>query len=425
MQTEQLYALFLQSTGITTDSRKIEPGNIFFALKGENFDGNTYAHKAIEAGALLAVIDDPAFQNEKTFLSEDVLQALQTLARHHRRQFDIPVIGITGSNGKTTTKELVNAVLSKKYNTLATIGNLNNHIGVPLTLLRMNHTTEIAIIEMGANHVGEIGELSLIAEPNYGLITGIGKAHLGEFGGFEGVKQTKAELYSHLVQNHGTVFLNTDLPVLEEMAQRKLVKNAITYGSNSDNKYIFKFIDANPNVCFSYENHTIHSQLVGSYNYHNLITAFALGKYFNVPENDIADALEQYQSTNNRSQIMHWEGNTIIMDAYNANPTSMLAALDNFEKMKAETKVAILGDMLELGEYSAEEHQNIADKVAAIRPTYSCLVGNEFAQIHVNQNIHLATDYNSAAEWLRSLPLKNALLLIKGSRGIKLEKVIQ
>lgn len=425
METEQLYALFLQSTGITTDSRKIEPGNIFFALKGENFDGNTYAHKAIEAGAMLAIIDNPAFQNEKTFLTENVLQALQTLARHHRRQFNIPIIGITGSNGKTTTKELLNVVLSKKYNTLATIGNLNNHIGVPLTLLRINHTTEIAIIEMGANHVGEIGELSLIAEPNLGLITGIGKAHLGEFGGFEGVKQTKAELYSYLVQNHGTVFLNTDLPVLEEMAQRKLVKNAITYGSKPDNEYIFKFIDANPNVCFSYENYTIHSQLVGSYNYHNLITAFALGKYFKVPENDIADALEQYQSTNNRSQIIHWQGNTIIMDAYNANPTSMLAALENFEKMNAETKVAILGDMLELGEYSAEEHQMIADKVAAIQPTYSCLVGNEFAKIHLNQNIHLAADYNSAAEWLRSLPLKNALLLIKGSRGIKLEKVIQ
>lgn len=425
MQIEQLYDLFLTSTGVTTDSRKIEPGNIFFALKGENFDGNTYAQKAIEQGAIAAVIDNPSFQADKTILTQNVLETLQSLARHHRRQFKIPVIGITGSNGKTTTKELVNAVLSEKYKTLATIGNLNNHIGVPLTLLRITSSTEIAIIEMGANHIGEIGELSRIAEPNYGLITGIGKAHLGEFGGFEGVKLTKAELYSHLVNNNGHVFLNTDLPILEEMATRKLVTNPITYGSKEDNQYVFKFIDASPNVSFSFGQFIIHSQLVGSYNYHNLITAYTLGKYFNVPDENIIDALEKYQSTNNRSQIIHWNGHTVIMDAYNANPTSMLAALDNFEKMAANTKVAILGDMLELGEYSKEEHQNIADKVAAIKPTFACLVGQEFSQINTSSSIQHASDYASAAEWLRSLPIENALILIKGSRGIKLEKVIQ
>lgn len=425
MEIAELYQIFLKSTGVQTDSRKVIGGNLFFALKGENTDGNQHASSAIENGALAAVIDDERYSlSNKTILVDDVLSTMQSLANHHRRQLELPVIGITGSNGKTTTKELMHAVLSKKYRTLATIGNLNNHIGVPLTLLRLKKDVEIAIIEMGANHRGEIADLCRIAEPTYGLITSIGKAHIGEFGGLEGVKEAKSELYSWISSSAGKIWLNTDVPVLNEMAQKKGVDNLITYGSNEDAMFSFKLLDADPFVKFSYNNTIVQSQLPGIYNYNNLISAFAVGLYFDVSVIDIADALSSYTSDNNRSQIIQWKGHTVLKDAYNANPTSMEAALDNFEKMQHQTKVAILGHMLELGEYSKEEHQSLADKAASLGIDYICLVGSEFNDINTVGNIVKVSDAQAARKWLDGLNLNGALILLKGSRGIQLEKVL-
>jgi UDP-N-acetylmuramoyl-tripeptide--D-alanyl-D-alanine ligase len=425
MDIAELYQLFLKSTGIQTDSRKVSAGNLFFALKGERTDGNQHASSAIEHGALAAIIDDERCHlTNKTILVDDVLSTLQSLANHHRRQLNLPVIAITGSNGKTTTKELMHAVLSKKYRTLATIGNLNNHIGVPLTLLRLTSEDEMAIIEMGANHRGEIADLCRIAEPTFGLITSIGKAHIGEFGGLEGVKEAKSELYSWISTSNGTIWLNTDIPVLNEMAQKKGVKHFITYGSKADAKYSFMLMDADPFIKFSYKGMVVQSQLPGIYNYHNLISAFAVGLHFDVPVIDIADALSSYTSDNNRSQIIQWEGHIVLKDAYNANPTSMEAALDNFVKMQHPLKVAILGHMLELGQYSMEEHQSLADKAASLGIDHVCLVGSEFNDITISDSTVKVSDALAARKWLDGLNLKGALILLKGSRGIQLEKVL-
>ena len=425
MEIAELYQLFLKSKGVQTDSRKVVDGNIFFALKGEKTDGNQHASSALENGALAAIIDDEKYWlNSKTILVDDVLSTLQSLANYHRHQLELPVIAITGSNGKTTTKELMYAVLTKKYRTLATIGNLNNHIGVPLTLLRLTNDDEIAIIEMGANHRGEIADLCRIAEPTYGLITSIGKAHIGEFGGLEGVKEAKSELYSWISSSNGKIWLNTDVAVLNEMAQKKGVGNLITYGSKEDATYSFKLMDADPFVRFSYNETVVQSQLPGIYNYNNLISAFAVGLYFNVPVADITEALSSYVSDNNRSQIIHWNGHTVLKDAYNANPTSMEAALDNFEKMHHPTKVAILGHMLELGEYSKVEHQSLADKAASLGIDHICLVGSEFNEIKIADDIVKVSDAQGARKWLDELNLNGALILLKGSRGIQLEKVL-
>src|SRR5690554_1228644 len=342
MSIEELYSHFLQSTGVSTDTRKIKEGQIYFALKGERFDGNQYAENALESGASLAVIDNEQYHlPNKTVLVKDGLETLQLLAHYHRKQFTIPVIGITGSNGKTTTKELINLVLSKKYQVLATQGNLNNHIGVPLTLLNLRSDHEIAIIEMGANHVKEIEFLCKIAEPNYGIITSIGRAHIGQFGSFEAIKKTKSELYLWLAEHGGKAFINTDVNVLVEMASNSALGELVTYGSSGDNQYSFSYKGSDPFVRFTVDNIEIKTHLIGEYNYHNLITAAAIGEYFQVKNEEIQNALTTYQADNNRSQIVELNQCTIILDAYNANPSSVEYALQNLKSMKAVKKGAI------------------------------------------------------------------------------------
>jgi len=426
MDIAQLHQLVFSGNGYTTDSRAIQPGQVFFALRGENFNANVFAVKAIKQGAALAVIDEAAYEVPgKTLLVTDVLETYQQLSCYHRRQFSIPVIGITGSNGKTTTKELMQAVLSKKFKTLATIGNLNNHFGVPGTLLRLREEHEIAIIEMGANHQKEIELLSAIAEPTHGLITSIGKAHLEGFGGPEGVKIAKAELYEWLSANNGVTFLNTDLAVLCEMADKKGSPHRITYGSSVDCTYSFKLVAADPFVHFQFGKYEVKTQLPGAYNFNNFITAFAIGLHFGVPVEDIISALEAYQSDNKRSQIIHWQGHTVVMDAYNANPTSMQVALDNFVQMDGSSKVAILGDMLELGIYSEEEHQTLAEKAAQMPIDHICLVGKCFSKVMVSsEKIRQVPDAAAARTWLDSLDLEHALILLKGSNSIHVDHVI-
>ena len=427
MEITALYQIIQDSKGFTTDSRELKDGQIFFALNGEKFDGHSFVDEAIAIGADKVIIDNPAFERAgKTILVEDVLATFQALSRFHRRQFDIPVIGITGSNGKTTTKELINAVLSKKFKTLATIGNLNNHIGVPKTLFQLNNKHEIAIVEMGANHQNEIELLSSLAEPTHGIITSIGTAHLEGFSGPEGVKKAKAELYDWLSKSNGIVFLNTDLAVLNEMAIKSAVTNRINYGSDITNQYVFKLIDASPFVRFEHEKTIVQTQLPGEYNYNNFITAYTIGLHFGVDESDIIAALESYVADNKRSQIINWESNTVIMDAYNANPTSMSVALDNLSSMEASSKWAVLGDMLELGNYSTEEHQSIAEKAESLHLEGLCLVGEEFSKCSTkNPNTVKVKHVEQAAEWLKNAAPKKALLLLKGSNSIKVDKAIQ
>lgn len=425
MDIQTLYDYFLRSTGITTDTRKIEQGQIYFALKGERFDGNQYTRDALKAGATLAVIDDGKYHIPgQTFLTEDVLTTLQQLANHHRKQFPIPVIGITGSNGKTTTKELVHAVLKQKYNVLATIGNLNNHIGVPLTLLRLKPEHEIAIIEMGANHVNEIGLLCQIAEPDYGIITSIGKAHIGEFGSFEAIKKTKSELYQWVAQHQGKAFVNNDVEVLKEMSDRSDVTERITYGSDPSCHYYYRYLGSNPYVQFSMSGLVIDTQLPGQYNYNNFTTAATVGQYFGVAAAQIQNALSAYQSDNNRSQIVKKDSFTLIMDAYNANPSSMESALNNLKNMSSVKKGAILGHMLELGEYSLKEHQDIASLAESLQLDFLILVGKEFEPVKVSDSTLKFTDAQQAGDWWNQQDLSDFLVLIKGSRGIQLEKVV-
>jgi UDP-N-acetylmuramoyl-tripeptide--D-alanyl-D-alanine ligase len=428
MNIAQLHGLIFSGNGYTTDSRTVKPGQVFFALTGDNFNGNVFAQRAIEQGASCAVIDDADYQVEgKTWLVEDVLTTFQDLSRYHRRQFDIPVIAITGSNGKTTTKELIYAVLSKKYHTLATIGNLNNHIGVPGTLLRLRSEHDMAIIEMGANHQKEIAQLSSIAEPTHGVITSIGKAHLEGFGGPEGVKQGKAELYEWLTTHQGLTFLNIDLPVLCEMAEKKGCPKRVTYGIDPEATYSFQLLAADPFVKFSFQGQIVSTKLPGAYNFNNFITAFAIGLYFEVQVSDIVSALEAYQADNKRSQMVTWQGHTVVLDAYNANPTSMQVALDNFVSMEASTRVAVLGDMLELGDYSDLEHQALVDRVQDMPVDHVCLIGSCFAKVTVSDPRMVQVPNAAAARvWLDALDLKEkTVILLKGSNSIHVDSVIQ
>lgn len=423
MDIPKLYQLFLESTGITTDSRKVENGNIFFALKGERFNGNDYAAKVLETGAAYAVIDEVEKRiNNQCILVDDVLETLQILANHHRKQLDIPVLGITGSNGKTTTKELINEVLATTYKVHYTLGNFNNHIGVPLTLLAMPSDTEIAVIEMGANHMKEIDFLCKIAEPNLGLVTNVGRAHLEGFGSFEGVIQTKGELYNYLGNHKGTAFVNQEEPHLEEMASS--CENIIGYKSGKGNSNI-SFESASPflNIYFDDGNHSeiIQTQLIGAYNYPNILTAMTIGKYFKVSFTDVKEALEAYAPNNNRSQLVRKGTNTIILDAYNANPTSMKAALSNFDEMEAREKVVIIGDMLELGDESEQEHREIIKitKEAGFSQVFT--VGQEFKNVHSRNAYETIADLKANWNWKA---FDNTTFLIKGSRGIKLEKLL-
>lgn len=426
-----LYAKFLScNQNITTDTRKITKGCIYFALKGEKFDGNTFAQQAIEQGAAYVVIDDAKVaKDEKYILVQDVLTALQQLANHHRKQLNIPVIGITGSNGKTTTKELVQAVLSKKYNTQYTQGNLNNHIGVPLTLLTITPQHELAVVEMGANHQLEIDMLCRIAEPNFGIITNIGKAHLEGFGGIEGVKKGKSELYRYLKEKNGTVFLHGDDVVLADLAKEN---NKVTYGTNKLYDVVGKCNKSSLFVEFAWRTRYkatevkaadyIKTNLVGVYNYNNALCAACVGNYFKIEEDLINEAIQSYVPTNNRSQLQKTENNSLILDYYNANPTSMHAAIENFYNMDAADKMLVLGDMLELGEESVIEHQAIINLLHEKKLNDYLLVGPIFSSLQKEKSFVTS---KQAQEFLQANPTKNKTILIKGSRGIALEEVLK
>jgi len=434
-QIELLYKHYKDHPKAVTDSRKIEEGSIFFALKGPRFNGNDYAAQAIQKGACMAVIDEPPLEmDEKYFLVEDVLQTLQMLARHHRRQFTIPVIAITGSNGKTTTKELLNVVLSSHYPTHCTKGNLNNHIGVPLTLLEMADDTEVAIIEMGANHVGEIKFLCELAEPTHGLITNIGKAHLEGFGSLEGVKQGKSELYRFLAAQGGMVFVNGDESYLEDLALTnpyKVLYQESQYPTPNCQVLETKLIASRPYVVAGFRDTEewveVHTNLTGDYNFNNLMTGISLGRYFKVPADKIKTSIEGYIPVNNRSQLLKVDSNTFLMDAYNANPDSMQKALENFAKAKEKKKVVILGDMLELGTYSAAEHQKMLEFADKLPIDQILTVGAEFGKVgYVAEADRLQHFENVEAlkEWFSKQLFSDTYFLLKGSRAICLEKLV-
>lgn len=416
---EELYKIFLQHPEITTDSRNCPDGSIFFALKGDTFDGNAYAKAALDKGCSYAVVDEAEYydcNNPRLLLVDDALTALQQLARHHRQQLHIPVIGITGTNGKTTTKELVSAVLSKKYNVLYTQGNFNNHIGVPKTLLRLTPEHEIAVIEMGANHPGEIKTLVNIAEPDYGLITNVGRAHLQGFGSFEGVIRTKGELYDYLRTTSGKVFINENNPHLTGIANGlELIK----YGKNGH------LVGCTPYLSFEYNGHIVNTHLVGAYNLDNVLAAACVGNYFGVSDDDICSAIADYEPSNNRSQLVKTVTNTLIVDAYNANPTSMKAALDNFHMMEGNGKMVILGDMKELGDVSQEEHQKIIRLVGEYQISDAWFVGNEFkkaaAQMtELTGRYRFFDDVETVKAAIESVPPTSKMILIKGSNSTRL-----
>jgi len=432
-----LYAIFRQHSVVCTDTRQLQPGCIFFALKGDNFDGNKFAKQALEQGAAYAVIDNPAFkQNERYLLVPNVLSALQALAIYHRRQFDIPVIAIGGSNGKTTTKELVANVLASHYPCHFTKGNLNNHIGVPLTLLAMPVETEVAVVEMGTNQPGDIEQLCEIALPTHGLLTNIGKEHLEGFGSLEGVKKAEGELFRHLARHNGWVFVNLSEKYLASMARRNPRK--INYArtellvTEEDEETIGVMLTGEtPFVSAAFLSDEsgkvieVQTQLVGRHNFNNVMTAIALGIYFKVPAEKIKAALEAYIPSNNRSQLLRRGSNTILLDAYNANPSSMKPALESLKAIPGTWKVAILGDMLELGTESLKEHEAIVRFAAKQKPDVLALVGPEFGQANFKKYgaLHFP-DTAAAKKWLDEQKFENSLILIKGSRGMRLETLV-
>jgi UDP-N-acetylmuramoyl-tripeptide--D-alanyl-D-alanine ligase len=424
LKIETLHQLFLESNGVCTDTRKITKNCLFFALKGDTFNGNTFTEEALQKGALRVVIDNLQFHKNtgETILCRDVLQQLQKLANYHRKYLKTPIIALTGSNGKTTTKELIHAVLRTTYKTTATVGNLNNHIGVPLTLLAMTTETELGIVEMGANHLKEIQQLATIAQPNYGYITNFGKAHLEGFGGLEGVIQGKSELYLHLQKNNKLAFVNANDPKQVEISA-PLKK--FTFGDANQDCNI-KLLDATSYLKLEYLGEEINTNLVGIYNFHNIAAAIAVGQYFKVSVENIKKAIGAYVPTNNRSQIIQQNGHTILLDAYNANPTSMLAALENFLQTKGEDKVLILGDMFELGNAAEEEHQFITDFLSENNFGKVYLVGKNFSKTKTDARfISKHTNFEAFEETLKSSPLLKSTILIKGSRGMALERVLK
>ncbi len=426
-EVEKIYDLFLQAEGISTDSRKINKGCLFFALKGDNFNGNKYAEAALSEGASFAIIDEEEFKSsDRTILVDDVLSCLQELALHHRHKLGIPVLGITGTNGKTTTKELIAAVLSKKFKVSFTQGNLNNHIGVPLTLLAMDSETEFGVVEMGANHPGEIAALCKIADPNFGIITNIGKAHLEGFGSFEGVIKTKGELYDYLNQKDGTVFYNNENPILSQLGEK--LSHRISYGKegadlNGEPIQSPPFIHVK--AMFPKGVLYLNSRLIGDYNFENILAAACIGQHFEVDPLKIQEAIKEYVPSNNRSQLIQQGDLKIIMDAYNANPTSMRASLISFSQTAAEPRCLILGDMRELGEYSMEEHRLILELLVEKGFTNVFIVGKEFSSVNQDYDFQSFENAEALGKYLEAHKIKNGTLLIKGSRGIQLEKVLQ
>jgi UDP-N-acetylmuramoyl-tripeptide--D-alanyl-D-alanine ligase len=422
MQIEDIYQHYLNASGVTTDTRQIVKDNIFFALRGENFDGNSYAMQALEQGAGLVIIDNKKYyiESPKCILVEDSLLCLQQLAAHHRKQLKIPFIGLTGTNGKTTSKELIHRVLSKKYKTHATHGNFNNHIGVPLTVLGIPADAEMAVIEMGANHIGEIALLCNIADPDLGIITNIGKAHLQGFGSFQGVIEAKTELYDHILNKDGKVLVNADDPLLMDLSSKL---QRITYGKSRTADFLADLISSVPILEIKWNEKVIKTHLYGDYNFENVMTAISFGEIFHVDHSDIADAISSYKPDNSRSQLVKSNLNTIYLDAYNANPSSMIASIRNFEMQKANNKAILLGDMLELGESSQAEHQKITKAVINKFDTV-ILVGPEFMKTGDISGVNTFVDTNAAAEWLKDNPITDSHILVKGSRGIALENLL-
>ncbi|MFK5983482.1 MAG: UDP-N-acetylmuramoyl-tripeptide--D-alanyl-D-alanine ligase [Flavobacteriaceae bacterium] len=421
MTIQELHQQFLKSSGICTDTREISENCLFFALKGDNFNGNKFAQAALEKGAHKAVIDEDKFQTKDTILVSNVLETLQQLASYHRDHLFIPIIALTGSNGKTTTKELINSVLSKKMNTISTVGNLNNHIGVPLTLLSMNSETEMGIVEMGANHSKEIELLCNIAKPDYGYITNFGKAHLEGFGSLEGVVKAKTELYQYLKENNKTVFVNAND---DKQLHNSEGINKITFGNGNQDCFV-KLIDAYNQVILSYKNQEIKSNLIGLYNFNNIAAAICIGEYFEVSEANIKNAIEDYVPTNNRSQLIKKESNQIILDAYNANPSSMMAALENFNQTEGEIKILFLGDMFELGSEAESEHQNIVDFIEINNFQQTFLIGENFFKTKTHsEKIQKFKTFEALQNELKTNIPTNSQILIKASRGMALERIL-
>nr|WP_299341035.1 UDP-N-acetylmuramoyl-tripeptide--D-alanyl-D-alanine ligase [Allomuricauda sp.] len=421
MNLKQLYQLFLKHPSVCTDTRKITSNCLFFALKGPNFNGNKFASGALEKGASYAVIDDEERKtSDRHILVEDVLETLQKLSTLHRNESKATIISLTGSNGKTTTKELIYAVLSKKYRTIATQGNLNNHIGVPLTLLSIKEDTEMAVVEMGANHQKEIAFLSSIAQPDFGYITNFGKAHLEGFGGVEGVIKGKSELYDNLMARDKHIFMNADDPIQLEKLESYTKK--IGFSTTNRNYFIIRFLGAKPFVTLSVGETPINTQLIGDYNFPNCCVAILMGKYFNVEEEEMKQALEAYVSENNRSQVIQKNNFKVVLDAYNANPTSMRAALKNFKNMEPFNPTLILGDMFELGESAAMEHQDIADLAMELGFQNVFLVGENFSG--TNSSYLKFKSFDDFKRYLEKTPLNSNNLLVKGSRGMALERIL-
>ena len=431
MTVKEIYSIFQKCTGVTTDSRKCGPGLMFFALKGERFDGNEFVRGALEQGCPYAVMDNAGLydaQDSRMILVDNVLSTLQQVAALHRRTLGTPVIGITGTNGKTTTKELTNAVMSTTYNVLCTQGNLNNSIGVPLTVLGLKPEHEYAIVEMGASHPGDIKELVEVSQPDFGLITNVGKAHLLGFGSFEGVKRTKGELYDWLREHDGTAFVNRDNEHLQQMCKGLPL---IEYGKPGHDGLLVEgeVLECNPFVKFRWRSgkgewHTVQTSLIGAYNVDNALAAITIGLKFGVKEQDASEAVADYKPQNNRSQLTETSRNHLVVDAYNANPTSMAAALENFSMIKAQDKMLILGDMRELGEASDAEHRKIVEEIAKYGFTQVWLVGSEFAKAADGSGFRLFADVDEVNKALESEKIAGKTILIKGSNSIGLTKTI-
>jgi UDP-N-acetylmuramoyl-tripeptide--D-alanyl-D-alanine ligase len=422
--TEALYQIFLQHPSVQTDSRKLKQGDLFFALKGPSFNGNEFALKALDSGAAYSIVDEDLPGNDRRIIkTTDVLETLQQLAKYHREQFSIPFIAITGSNGKTTTKELVHTVLSSHYKTYTTQGNLNNHIGIPLTLLRVQKDAEMAVIEMGANHQKEIENYCIYTQPTHGIITNCGKAHLEGFGGIEGVRKAKGELYNFIREHNGTIFAFDDYDYLHSMSNG--IKNIVWYGTingevtgHTLKNEPFLEIEVTKGASFN----KVETQLIGDYNLPNILCAIAVGKYFKVPDKKIKWGIETYAASNSRSQLIEKGTNRIILDAYNANPTSMKAAIENFSKMQADKKVLMLGAMMELGKESIDEHRNIIELINRHHWEKVVLVGGDFEQF--KNDYCYFNNSTQAKGWFEQQHFENTYILIKGSRSMQMEKVL-
>lgn len=425
MNIQEIHKLFLQCKSVSIDTRKIEKDSMFFAIKGENFDANTFAKQALDLGALLVVIDNESyFIDDRTILVNNSLETLQELAKFHRNYLQLPIVALTGSNGKTTTKELINVVLSKKFKTKATVGNLNNHIGVPLTLLSFTKETEMGIVEMGANHKKEIEFLCEIAQPDYGYITNFGKAHLEGFGGVEGVIEGKSEMYKYLAANNKLVFVNLEDPI--QIERSKGIKS-FTFGVNKDSADLkIKDIQANPFVVVEYNDFKVESHLIGLYNANNINAAAAIGKFFNVEDTAIKQAIENYIPENNRSQLLKKGSNQIILDAYNANPSSMAVAITNFLQLENQNKIMILGDMFELGNESQQEHKIIIDSLVNQNKSICYLIGKHFHENKVlSESIQFFESFDAFTAYLKTIQFNDNTILIKGSRGMALERTLE